>query len=314
MANIYHSADALIGNTPLLELSHLEREEGLFATVLAKLEYFNPAGSVKDRIARAMIDAAEAAGQLHPGSVIIEPTSGNTGIGLASVAAARGYRVILTMPETMSVERRRLIAAYGAEVVLTDGARGMKGAIERAQELAKEIPDSFIPGQFENPANPEAHYKTTGPEILRDTDGEVDIFVAGVGTGGTVTGVGRYLKEKKPTVRIVAVEPAESPVLSGGKPGPHKIQGIGAGFVPPVLDGSVYDEIITVAGDVALATARRIGRQEGVLVGISSGAAAYAALTLAKRPENAGKSIVVLFPDTGDRYLSTALYAQEVKA
>lgn len=314
MANIYHSADALIGNTPLLELSHLEREEGLFATVLAKLEYFNPAGSVKDRIARAMIDAAEAAGQLHPGSVIIEPTSGNTGIGLASVAAARGYRVILTMPETMSVERRRLIAAYGAEVVLTDGARGMKGAIERAQELAKEIPDSFIPGQFENPANPEAHYKTTGPEILRDTDGEVDIFVAGVGTGGTVTGVGRYLKEKKPTVRIVAVEPAESPVLSGGKPGPHKIQGIGAGFVPPVLDGSVYDEIITVAGDDALATARRIGRQEGVLVGISSGAAAYAALTLAKRPENAGKSIVVLFPDTGDRYLSTALYAQEVKA
>lgn len=308
MSKIYTSADQLIGKTPLLELTHIEKKYGLKAKVLAKLEYFNPAGSVKDRVAKKMLDDAEAAGKLTPESVIIEPTSGNTGIGLASVAAARGYRIIIVMPETMSVERRQLMKAYGAELVLTDGTKGMKGAIEKADELAKEIPNSFIPGQFVNPSNPKAHYETTGPEIYGDTDGEVDIFVAGVGTGGTVTGVGEYLKEKKPSVKIVAVEPESSPVLSKGVAGAHKIQGIGAGFVPEVLDTKVYDEIIPVSNEAAFETGRLIGRSEGVLVGISSGAAAYAAVELAKRPENAGKTIVVLLPDTGDRYLSTPLF------
>jgi cysteine synthase A len=308
MSNIYKSADQLIGKTPLLELTHIEAAEGLKARVLAKLEYFNPAGSVKDRIAKAMIDDAEAKGLLKPGSTIIEPTSGNTGIGLAAVAAARGYDIIIVMPETMSVERRQLMLAYGAKLVLTEGAKGMKGAIARAEELSKEIENSFIPGQFDNPANPKAHVDTTGPEIYADTDGEVDIFVAGVGTGGTVTGVGRYLKSKKPGVKVVAVEPASSAVLSTGVAGAHKIQGIGAGFVPKVLDTGVYDEIIAVANEDAFATGRRIGRQEGVLVGISSGAAAWAAIELARRPENAGKTIVVLLPDTGDRYLSTPLF------
>ncbi len=308
MSKIYTSADQLIGKTPLLELTHIEKKYGLKAKVLAKLEYFNPAGSVKDRVAKKMLDDAEAAGKLTPKSVIIEPTSGNTGIGLASVAAARGYRIIIVMPETMSVERRQLMKAYGAELVLTDGTKGMKGAIEKADELAKEIPNSFIPGQFVNPSNPKAHYETTGPEIFEDTDGEVDIFVAGVGTGGTVTGVGEYLKEKKPSVKIVAVEPESSPVLSKGVAGAHKIQGIGAGFVPEVLDTKVYDEIIPVSNEAAFETGRLIGRSEGVLVGISSGAAAYAAVELAKRPENAGKTIVVLLPDTGDRYLSTPLF------
>lgn len=308
MSKIYTSADQLIGKTPLLELTHIEKEYGLKAKVLAKLEYFNPAGSVKDRVAKKMLDDAEAAGKLTPESVIIEPTSGNTGIGLASVAAARGYRIIIVMPETMSVERRQLMKAYGAELVLTDGTKGMKGAIEKADELAKEIPNSFIPGQFVNPSNPKAHYETTGSEIFEDTDGEVDIFVAGVGTGGTVTGVGEYLKEKKPSVKIVAVEPESSPVLSKGVAGAHKIQGIGAGFVPEVLDTKVYDEIIPVSNEAAFETGRLIGRSEGVLVGISSGAAAYAAVELAKRPENAGKTIVVLLPDTGDRYLSTPLF------
>ena len=309
MSNIYKSADQLIGKTPLLELTHIEAAEGLKARVLAKLEYFNPAGSVKDRIARAMIDDAEAKGLLKPGSTIIEPTSGNTGIGLAAVAAARGYDIIIVMPETMSVERRQLMLAYGAKLVLTEGAKGMKGAIAKADELSKEIENSFIPGQFDNPANPKAHVETTGPEIYADTDGEVDIFVAGVGTGGTVTGVGQYLKSKKPGVKVVAVEPASSAVLSTGVAGAHKIQGIGAGFVPKVLDTGVYDEIITVTNEDAFATGRRIGRQEGVLVGISSGAAAWAAIELAKRPENAGKTIVALLPDTGDRYLSTPLFA-----
>ncbi len=308
MSNIYKSADQLIGKTPLLELTHIEAAEGLKARVLAKLEYFNPAGSVKDRIARAMIDDAEAKGLLKPGSTIIEPTSGNTGIGLAAVAAARGYDIIIVMPETMSVERRQLMLAYGAKLVLTEGAKGMKGAIAKADELSKEIENSFIPGQFDNPANPKAHVETTGPEIYADTDGEVDIFVAGVGTGGTVTGVGQYLKSKKPGVNVVAVEPASSAVLSTGVAGAHKIQGIGAGFVPKVLDTGVYDEIITVTNEDAFATGRRIGRQEGVLVGISSGAAAWAAIELAKRPENAGKTIVALLPDTGDRYLSTPLF------
>lgn len=308
MSKIYTSADRLIGKTPLLELTHIEKKYGLKAKVLAKLEYFNPAGSVKDRVAKKMLDDAEAAGKLTPESVIIEPTSGNTGIGLASVAAARGYRIIIVMPETMSVERRQLMKAYGAELVLTDGTKGMKGAIEKADELAKEIPNSFIPGQFVNPSNPKAHYETTGPEIFEDTDGKVDIFVAGVGTGGTVTGVGEYLKEKKPSVKIVAVEPESSPVLSKGVAGAHKIQGIGAGFVPEVLDTKVYDEIIPVSNEAAFETGRLIGRSEGVLVGISSGAAAYAAVELAKRPENAGKTIVVLLPDTGDRYLSTPLF------
>lgn len=308
MSKIYTSADQLIGKTPLLELTHIEKEYGLKAKVLAKLEYFNPAGSVKDRVAKKMLDDAEAAGKLTPESVIIEPTSGNTGIGLASVAAARGYRIIIVMPETMSVERRQLMKAYGAELVLTDGTKGMKGAIEKADELAKEIPNSFIPGQFVNPSNPKAHYETTGPEIFEDTDGEVDIFVAGVGTGGTVTGIGEYLKEKKPSVKIVAVEPESSPVLSKGVAGAHKIQGIGAGFVPEVLDTKVYDEIIPVSNETAFETGRLIGRSEGVLVGISSGAAAYAAVELAKRPKNAGKTIVVLLPDTGDRYLSTPLF------
>ena len=308
MSKIYTSAERLIGKTPLLELTHIEKEYGLKAKVLAKLEYFNPAGSVKDRVAKKMLDDAEAAGKLTPESVIIEPTSGNTGIGLASVAAARGYRIIIVMPETMSVERRQLMKAYGAELVLTDGTKGMKGAIEKADELAKEIPNSFIPGQFVNPSNPKAHYETTGPEIFEDTDGEVDIFVAGVGTGGTVTGIGEYLKEKKPSVKIVAVEPESSPVLSKGVAGAHKIQGIGAGFVPEVLDTKVYDEIIPVSNETAFETGRLIGRSEGVLVGISSGAAAYAAVELAKRPENAGKTIVVLLPDTGDRYLSTPLF------
>ena len=308
MSNIYKSADQLIGRTPLLELTHIEAAEGLKARVLAKLEYFNPAGSVKDRIARAMIDDAEARGLLKPGATIIEPTSGNTGIGLAAVAAARGYDIIIVMPETMSVERRQLMKAYGAKLVLTEGAKGMKGAIARAEELAKEIENSFIPDQFDNPANPKAHLETTGPEIYEDTDGEVDIFVAGVGTGGTVTGVGQYLKQKKPGVKVVAVEPASSAVLSTGVAGAHKIQGIGAGFVPKVLDTGVYDEIITVTNEDAFATGRRIGRQEGVLVGISSGAAAWAAIELAKRPENVGKTIVALLPDTGDRYLSTPLF------
>ena len=309
MSAIYTSADQLIGKTPLLELTHIEKAEGLEARLLAKLEYFNPAGSVKDRIAKAMIDDAEVKGLLKPDSVIIEPTSGNTGIGLASVAAARGSRIIIVMPETMSVERRQLMAAYGAELVLTEGAKGMKGAIAKAEELSKEIPGAFIPGQFVNPANPAAHKATTGPEIWEDTDGAVDIFVAGVGTGGTVTGVGEFLKEKKPEVKIVAVEPASSPVLSKGTPGAHKIQGIGAGFVPEVLNTCIYDEVIAVENDDAFAAGRRVGREEGVLVGISSGAALFAAIELAKRPENKGKTIVVLLPDTGDRYLSTSLFA-----
>ena len=309
MANIYTSADQLIGKTPLLELTHIEKALGLKAKVLAKLEYLNPAGSVKDRVAKAMIDDAEEKGLLKPGSVIIEPTSGNTGIGLAAVAAARGYRIIIVMPDTMSVERRQLMKAYGAELVLTEGAKGMKGAIAKADELAASIPGSFIPGQFVNPANPKAHFETTGPEIYADTDGEVDIFVAGVGTGGTITGVGEYLKSKKPEVKVVAVEPATSPVLSKGTAGAHKIQGIGAGFVPKVLDTGVYDEIIPVANEDAFAVGKQIGKAEGVLVGISSGAAAWAAIELAKRPENEGKTIVVLLPDTGDRYLSTPLFA-----
>lgn len=309
MSNIYKTADQLIGKTPLLELTHIEEEYGLEARILAKLEYFNPAGSVKDRIAKAMIDDAEARGLLHKGSVIIEPTSGNTGIGLASVAAARGYRIIIVMPETMSVERRQLMKAYGAELVLTEGAKGMKGAIAKANELAAEIPDSFVPGQFVNPANPAAHRATTGPEIFEDTDGEVDYFVAGVGTGGTISGVGEYLKSKKPSVKVVAVEPESSAVLSTGVAGPHKIQGIGAGFVPDVLNTNIYDEIIPVKNEDAFATGKLIGRKEGVLVGISSGAATWAAIELARRPENKGKTIVVLLPDTGDRYLSTPLFA-----
>ena len=310
MSKIYTAADQLIGKTPLLELSRLEKKEGLKARVLAKLEYFNPAGSVKDRVAKAMIDDAEAKGQLKPGSVIIEPTSGNTGIGLASVAAARGYRAIIVMPETMSVERRQLMKAYGAELVLTEGAKGMSGAIAKAAELAKEIPNAFIPGQFENPANPAIHKATTGPEIWEDTDGNVDIFVAGVGTGGTITGVGEYLKSRNPNVKVVAVEPSGSPVLSGGKAGAHKIQGIGAGFVPDVLDTKVYDEIIPVDNEAAFATGRLMGHTEGVLVGISSGAALWAAMELAKRPVNEGKTIVVLMPDTGDRYLSSPMFAE----
>lgn len=310
MGHIYTSVDQLIGGTPLLELSRLEREEGLEARILAKLECFNPAGSTKDRAARAMLDDAEARGLLRPGSVVIEPTSGNTGIGLASVAAARGYRVIIVMPETMSMERRLLMKAYGAELVLTEGAEGMKGAIARAEELAAEIPGSFIPGQFVNPANPAAHRASTGPEIWEDTGGKVDIFVAGVGTGGTITGVGQYLKEKNPAVKIVAVEPQDSPVLGGGCPGPHGIQGIGAGFVPAVLDTGVYDEIIPVSGADAFAAGRQVGRMEGVLVGISSGAAVWAALTLARRSENRGKTIVALLPDGGDRYLSTPMFAE----
>ena len=309
MSKIYTSADQLIGHTPLLELAHIEAQENLSAKILAKLEYFNPAGSVKDRIAKAMIDDAEASGKLKPGSVIIEPTSGNTGIGLAAVAAAKGYRIIIVMPETMSVERRQLMKAYGAELVLSEGAKGMKGAIAKADELAKEIPNSFIPGQFVNPANPKAHFETTGPEIWEDTDGAVDVFVAGVGTGGTLTGVGQYLKSKKPGVKVVAVEPKDSPVLSEGHAGSHKIQGIGAGFVPDVLDTKIYDEIIPVTNEDAFATGKRIGHAEGVLVGISSGAAVWAAIELAKRPENAGKTIVTLLPDTGDRYLSTPLFA-----
>ena len=309
MSKIYTSADQLIGRTPLLELTHIEASEGLQAKILGKLEYFNPAGSVKDRIAKAMIDDAEASGKLKPGSVIIEPTSGNTGIGLASVAAARGYRIIIVMPETMSVERRQLMKAYGAELVLTDGAKGMKGAIAKADELAKEIPNSFVPGQFVNPANPDAHKRTTGPEIWEDTDGKVDIFVAGVGTGGTVTGVGEYLKSQNPAVKVVAVEPATSPVLSKGVAGAHKIQGIGAGFVPDVLNTKVYDEVIPVANEDAFAAGKLVGHREGVLVGISSGAAVWAAIELAKRPENKGKTIVALLPDTGDRYLSTPLFA-----
>ena len=308
MSHIYTSADQLIGKTPLLELTHIEKKFGLKARILAKLEYFNPAGSVKDRVARAMIDDAEARGVLKPGSVIIEPTSGNTGIGLASVAAARGYRIIIVMPETMSVERRQIMKAYGAELVLTEGAKGMKGAIAKADELAREIPDSFVPGQFVNPANPKAHFETTGPEIWDDTDGQVDWFVAGVGTGGTVTGVGQYLKSRNPAVRVAAVEPKSSAVLSTGVAGSHKIQGIGAGFVPDVLDTKVYDEIIPVENDDAFRLGKEMGRSEGVLVGISSGAALWAAIELAKRPENEGKSIVVLLPDTGDRYLSTPLF------
>lgn len=308
MSKIYKFADELIGKTPLLELTHIEKELGLKAKILAKLEYFNPAGSVKDRIAKAMIDDAEESGKLKKGSIIIEPTSGNTGIGLSSVAAARGYKIIIVMPETMSVERRQLMKAYGAELVLTEGAKGMKGAIAKAKELAGEIPNSFIPSQFENPANPKIHFDTTGPEIYSDTDGKVDIFVAGVGTGGTVTGVGKYLKERNPKIKVVAVEPASSAVLSTGVAGAHKIQGIGAGFVPEVLDTSVYDEIITVTNEDAFSAGKEIGKKEGVLVGISSGAALYAAIELAKRTENAGKNIVVLFPDTGDRYLSTPLF------
>lgn len=309
MSKIYKSADELIGRTPLLELSHIEEKLGLKAKIVAKLEYFNPAGSVKDRVAKAMIDDAEKKGLLKKGSVIIEPTSGNTGIGLASVAAARGYRIIIVMPETMSVERRQIMKAYGAELVLSDGAKGMKGAIAKAEELAREIPDSFIPGQFVNPANPQAHFDTTGPEIYEDTDGNIDYFVAGVGTGGTITGVGKYLKSKLPSVKVVAVEPATSAVLSTGVAGSHKIQGIGAGFVPDVLDTKIYDEIIPVANEDAFATGKLIGKSEGVLVGISSGAAVWAAIELAKKPENEGKTIVVLLPDTGDRYLSTPLFA-----
>ena len=309
MRNVYTSADQLIGKTPLLELTHLEKAEGLEATILAKLEYFNPGGSVKDRVAKAMIEDAEAKGLLHPGSVIIEPTSGNTGIGLASVAAARGYRAIIVMPETMSIERRQIMKAYGAEVVLTEGSKGMQGAIAKAEALNREIPGSWLAGQFVNPANAAAHRATTGPEIWEDTEGKVDIFVAGVGTGGTITGVGECLKQQNPQVKIVAVEPADSPVLSHGTGGPHTIQGIGAGFIPQVLNTKVYDEVIPVAGNDAFATGRRIGREEGVLVGISSGAAVWAAIALAKRPENKGKTIVVLLPDTGDRYLSTALFA-----
>ncbi len=309
MANIYTSADQLIGKTPLLELTHLEKELDLKAKIFAKLEYFNPAGSIKDRIAKAMIEDAEASGKLVPGSVIIEPTSGNTGIGLAAVAAAKGYRIIIVMPETMSVERRQLMKAYGAELVLSDGTKGMKGAIAKADELAAEIPNSFIPGQFVNPANPEIHRKTTGPEIYEDTDGKVDIFVAGVGTGGTITGVGEYLKSKNPNIKVVAVEPKTSAVLSTGIAGPHKIQGIGAGFVPEVLNTKVYDEIIPVANEDAFATGKLIGRKEGVLVGISAGAATWAAIELAKKPENTEKNIVVILPDTGDRYLSTPLFA-----
>ncbi|MBQ8585663.1 MAG: cysteine synthase A [Butyricicoccus sp.] len=309
MKKIYSSADQLIGGTPLLELTHITYDLGLKARILAKLEYFNPAGSVKDRVAKAMLDEAEATGRLKPDSVIIEPTSGNTGIGLAAVAAARGYRIIIVMPETMSVERRQLMKAYGAELVLTEGAKGMKGAIAKAEELAAELPNSFLPGQFVNKANPKAHYYTTGPEIFEDTEGSVDIFVAGVGTGGTITGVGQYLKAKKPDVKVVAVEPAASPVLSGGAPGPHKIQGIGAGFVPEILDTGIYDEIIRVQNEDAFAAARQVGKREGVLVGISSGAAVHAAIELAQRPENEGKTIVVLLPDTGDRYLSTPLFA-----
>ena len=309
MSKIYKSADELIGRTPLLELSHIEEKLGLKAKIVAKLEYFNPAGSVKDRVAKAMIDDAEKKGLLKKGSVIIEPTSGNTGIGLASVAAARGYRIIIVMPETMSVERRQIMKAYGAELVLSDGAKGMKGAIAKAEELAREIPDSFIPGQFVNPANPQAHFDTTGPEIYEDTDGNIDYFVAGVGTGGTITGVGKYLKSKLPAVKVVAVEPATSAVLSTGVAGPHKIQGIGAGFVPDVLDTKIYDEIIPVANEDAFATGKLIGKSEGVLVGISSGAAVWAAIERAKKPENEGKTIVVLLPDTGDRYLSTPLFA-----
>ena len=310
MSKIYTSADQLIGRTPLLELTHIEKKYGLKAKILAKLEYFNPAGSVKDRIAKAMIDDAEQKGLLKDGSVIIEPTSGNTGIGLASVAAARGYRIIIVMPDSMSVERRQLMKAYGAELVLTEGAKGMKGAIARAEELAKEIPNSFIPGQFVNPANPKAHFETTGPEIYEDTDGKVDYFVAGVGTGGTITGTGEYLKSKNPAIRVVAVEPKTSAVLSTGVAGPHKIQGIGAGFVPQVLDTKVYDEIIPVDNDDAFTTGRLVGRKEGVLVGISSGAALWAAIEIAKRPDSEGKTIVVLMPDTGDRYLSTPLFAE----
>lgn len=310
MSNIYTSADQLVGNTPLLELTRIEKETGANARILAKIEYFNPTGSVKDRIAKAMIDEAEASGKLKPGSTIIEPTSGNTGIGLASIAAARGYRIIITMPETMSVERRQLMKSYGAEIVLTDGSKGTKGAIDKAKELAEEIPDSFVPGQFGNPANPMIHYSTTGLEIWKDTDGKVDIFVSGVGTGGTITGVGKYLKEKNPEVKIVAVEPKDSPVLSEGRSGPHKIQGIGAGFVPDVLDTAIYDEIIPVSNEDAFAYGRLIGHTEGILVGISSGAALYAAIELSKRPENAGKTIVAIFPDTGDRYLSTPLFSK----
>lgn len=309
MSHIYTSVDQLIGRTPLLELTHLEKEYNLQARVLAKLEYFNPAGSVKDRVAREMIDEAEKTGQLKPDSVIIEPTSGNTGIGLAAVAAARGYRIIIVMPETMSMERRQIMKAYGAELVLTEGTKGMKGAIAKAEELAKEIPNSFIAGQFVNPANPQAHLKNTGPEIYEDTDGNVDIFVAGVGTGGTVTGVGTYLKSRNPNIKVVAVEPETSAVLSGKAAGPHKLQGIGAGFIPEVLNTDIYDEVITVSNEDAFAMGRQIGKKEGVLVGISSGAAAYAAVELAKRPEHAGKTIVVLLPDTGDRYLSTALFS-----
>lgn len=309
MSKVFTSADQLIGGTPLLELTHIEKEFGLKAKILAKLEYFNPAGSVKDRVAKAMIDDAEQKGLLKKGSVIIEPTSGNTGIGLASVAAARGYRIIIVMPETMSVERRQIMKAYGAELVLTEGAKGMKGAIAKADELAKEIPDSFVPGQFVNPANPKAHFEHTGPEIYADTDGKVDLFVAGVGTGGTITGVGGYLKSKNPDVKVIAVEPATSAVLSTGVAGAHKIQGIGAGFVPDVLDTKIYDEIIPVSNEDAFSTGKLIGKKEGVLVGISSGAALHAAIEVAKRPENEGKNIVVLFPDTGDRYLSTPLFA-----
>lgn len=307
---MYSSAAELVGKTPLLELTRLEKEHGLEATLLAKLEYFNPAGSVKDRIAKAMIEDAEASGALRPGAVIIEPTSGNTGIGLAAIAAAKGYRLMITMPETMSVERRRLMQAYGAELVLTEGAKGMKGAIARAEELARAIPGSFIPGQFRNPANPQIHRKTTGPEIWADTDGRVDVFVAGVGTGGTITGVGEYLKERNPAIRIAAVEPADSPVLSGGAPGPHKIQGIGAGFVPEVLNTAIYDEVIQVGSEEAFAAGREIARREGILVGISSGAALRAAIEIAKRPQSRGKTIVVLLPDTGDRYLSTPLFGE----
>ena len=309
MSNIYTSADQLIGKTPLLELVHIEKSEGLEAKILAKLEYFNPAGSVKDRVAKAMVDDAETKGLLKPGSVIIEPTSGNTGIGLASVAAARGYRIIIVMPETMSIERRQLMKAYGAELVLSEGSKGMTGAIAKAEELAKEIPDSFIPGQFVNPANPAVHRATTGPEIWEDTDGRVDIFVAGVGTGGTITGVGEYLKNQNPAVKVVAVEPASSPVLSKGTAGAHKIQGIGAGIVPAVLNTSVYDEVIAVENEDAFAAGKKVGKSEGILVGISSGAAIWAAMELAKRPENKGKTIVALLPDTGDRYLSTPLFA-----